>query len=124
MSDKNKSAPLTYRLAAWWGFLFSALFLIYGVVEIILGVLDRNYSDMGKPIILGLIGVALITVAFAYRELKVWGWYGLAVINALIVVLAVVGYRDTLNLLLIPFAGIAFGCLLWPQTKQYIFRRR
>jgi len=123
MPKKKDNRPLTYRLASWYAFIFSAVFLIYGGVKIILGILDRNYTELGQPIIFCLIGVALITVAFAYRELKTWGWYGLVAINSLVILLALFGFSRYENIILIVLSGVALYALFSSQTKQYVFKR-
>ena len=123
MPKKNKETrPLTFRLAGWYAFIFSAVFLIYGVVKVILGFLDHNYGQLGQPIVFGLIGVGLISVAFGYRELKKWGWYGLVVINGIVIMLALLGYSQYENIILIVLSGGALYSLLTPQTKRYIFK--
>ena len=124
MPKRKDNRPLTYKLASWYAFIFSAVFLIYGGVNIILGVLDRNYAELGQPIIFGLIGVVLICVAFAYRELKTWGWYGLVAINSLVILLAIFGFSRYENIILIILSGLALYFLLTPQTKQYVFKRQ
>ncbi len=124
MSKKKDNRPLTYKLANWYGFIFSAVFLVYGGVKVILGILDHNYSELGEPIIFGLIGILLITVAFAYKALKTWGWYGLVAINCLVIVLALFGYSHYESVVLIILSGVALYSLLSPQTKQYIFRQQ
>ena len=124
MLKKKDNRPLTYMLAKWYAYVFSVVFLMYGSVKVILGVLDRNYHDLGQPIIFGLIGVVLISVAFAYKELKTWGWYGLVVINSLVILLAIFSYSRYENIILIILSGIALYSLLSPQTKQYVFKRQ
>ncbi len=124
MPKRKDNRPLTYKLASWYAFIFSAVFLIYGSVKVILGVLDRNYAELGQPIIFCLIGVVLISVAFAYKELKTWGWYGLVTINSLVILLAIFGFSRYENIILIILSGLALYFLLTPQTKQYVFKRQ
>ncbi len=124
MPKTKDNRPLTYKLASWYAFTFSAVFLIYGGVKVILGVLDRNYAELGQPVIFGLIGVVLISVAFAYRELKIWGWYGLVAVNSLVILLALFGFSRYENIILIVLSGVALYALLSPQTKQYVFKKQ
>jgi len=120
---KKDDRPLAYKLVNWYAFVFSAVFLIYGGVKVILGILDRNYHALGQPIVFCLIGGILITVAFAYKELKTWGWYGLVAINCLVVLLALFGYYHYENIILIILSGMVLFALFTPQTKQYVFKR-
>lgn len=124
MQNKKDNRPLTFKLAKWYAFIFSAVFLIYGGVKVILAVLDRNYADVGQPIAFTLVGVVLISFAFAYRELKAWGWYGLVVINSLVILFAIFGYSHLENIVLMILSGIVLYSLFSPQTKEYLFKRR
>ena len=60
--------PMTFSIAKWYGFIFAILYLLYGGVSIILGVLDRNYDNMAQPFIFLLAGVVFISFAFAFAE--------------------------------------------------------
>lgn len=124
MPKKKDTRPLTYKLASWYAFIFAAVYLVYGGVKIILGVLDRNYAELGQPIVFGLVGVALICVAFAYRELKTWGWYGLVAINSLIILLSIFALSRYESIILIILSAIVLYALFSPQTKQYVFKRQ
>ena len=124
MPKKKDDRPLTFKLAKWYGFIFSAVFLLYGGVKVVLAILDRNYADMGYPIMFALVGVVLISFAFAYNELKAWGWYGLVTINCLVILFAVFGYSRYANLILMILSGIALHTLLSPQTNQYLYQRQ
>ena len=104
MSENREDRPLTYRVAGWYGFIISGIFLLYGGVKIVLSILDRNYSDLSQPILFLVLGLILISFAIAYNELKRWGWYGLIVINSLIVLSAAVGYDRYENIILNRFA--------------------
>ncbi len=124
MESKKVSRPLTFQLARWHGFIFSAIFLVYGGVKIILGVLDRNYTDLGQSLLFVLLGLVLISFAYAYNELRKWGWYGLIAINALVVVFAIYGYSHIENLVLLVISGVVLYALFSAQTKRYLFKER
>lgn len=128
MVDSN-DAPLTYNIATWYGFILSIIFLLYGGVKLILSFLDRNYTEVGQLIIFTIIGLLLITIAFAFKELKLWGWYGLIVVNGLIILVTLwklfTGFssQDFLlyeNIVLLLFSGVAVYTLLASQTKRYL----
>ena len=114
------SRPLTYRLPGWYALVFSIVFLLYGGVTVILGFLDHQYDDLAEPIAFLAIGLVLITPTIAYRESKRWGYHGLVVINSVVVVLAIFGYRDYLNLVLLVLSAGALVALLSPATKEYL----
>lgn len=121
---KKDNKPLTYSIAYWYAFVFAGVFLLYGGVQIILNILDRNYQDMAQPILFAALGVILISVAYAFRGHKSWGWYGLVVINILIIIDAAVGIRQYENIILLVFSGVALYALFAPATKEYMFGRR
>lgn len=123
MADKSER-PITFKLAGWWGFAFSSIFLIYGGVQIVLGILDNNYKDINQSVIFALIGVILIAFCFAYVELKKWGWYGLIVINSLIVLMAAWNYNIVGSIPLLVLAAGALGSLLAPATRTYLLGGR
>ncbi|MEW6412438.1 MAG: hypothetical protein AB1483_08195 [Candidatus Zixiibacteriota bacterium] len=122
MSEKKMTGPITHRIAVWYGFIFAAIFLLYGGVKIILGFLDRNYADMVTPILFLVLGLILIAVAFAYKEQKAWGWYGLIVVNCLVVITAAAGIRHYENIILLIISGVVLYSLFAPATKQYLGR--
>ena len=124
MPEKKDDCPLTYRIAAWYGFIISGIFLLYGGVKIVLSILDRNYDDLSQPILFLVLGMILISFAFAYNELKKWGWYGLIVINSLIIISAAVGYDRYENIILLIFSAAALYALFSSSTKEYLFGRR
>jgi len=124
MTDKDIKKPVTFKIAAWYGFVISGVFLLYGLVSIVLGILDRNYDNLAEPILFTLLGLILIAFAFAYVELKSWGWYGLIVINGLIIIGAVVGIKHYENIVLLVLSAVALYALLAGSTKQHLSQRR
>ncbi len=125
MSEEQKqSGPLKFRLAYWWGFGFAAVFLLYGAVSMVLGFLDRKYADMAAPFLFLMIGAVLMYLAWAFRELRMWGWYGQVGVNGLIILLALIGFRHTANLVLLVLAAVALVLLLSTETRNYLYQRR
>lgn len=124
MNAKPEKTPLTSAIAKWYGYIFAGFFLIYGGAKIILGVLDRNYDETSMSIIFLLIGIVLISVAFAYRDNKPWGWYGLVCINVLVIILSLFGLQHTESYVLIVLSLGGLGALFAPATKQCFFRGR
>ncbi|UCG62758.1 MAG: hypothetical protein JSV52_05600 [Candidatus Zixiibacteriota bacterium] len=124
MTDKKDNRPLTYRIAGWHGFCFAGVFLLYGGVTIILDILDRNYDNLTQPIMFAILGLILISVVFAYKEGKRWGWYGLVIINCLIVVGCLFGMRHYENIILFVLSVVALYTLFASPTKDYLFGHR
>ncbi|MEA3296814.1 MAG: hypothetical protein U9R56_02995 [candidate division Zixibacteria bacterium] len=115
--------PLTFKLAAWYGYIFSGMFLLYGGINIVLSFLDHSYDDLGKPIAVLAIGLVLLIPVIAYTELKVWGYWSLVGVNALVVLLSIIGFSHIENLILLVLSGIALYTLLSANTKNYLFQQ-
>ena len=124
MDEMKDNRPLTFKISCWWGIGFSAVFLLYGAVTLVLGFLDRKYDDMATPLLFLVLGAVLLFVAYAYRSLKKWGWYGQIAVNGLIIVLALIGFNHYANLVLLVLAAAATGLMFSGPTKEYLFGRR
>ena len=114
--------PWTFLLAKWYGYVFSLMFILYGGVNVVLGVLDRNYDSIFQSFLFLLVGVLLINICFAYRDRKSWGWYGLVATNVLVVLLALFGLGQVLNIVLMLISLLTLAALFAPQTKAQIFQ--
>jgi len=121
MATQKKECPLYFKLSYWWAFGLSAVFLIYSGVKIILSFLDHKYDNTIPLIMFGLIGLILLFMARAYKDLKPWGWYGQIVINGLIILLGVIGYHQYENIILLVLATGVLLALFSSQTKAYLF---
>jgi hypothetical protein len=118
MTDKhNVQSPVAYVVAKWYGYILSWMFLLYGGVMLVLGFLDRNYQNFGTFLVFLLLGGALLSVCIGYRDKQVWGWYGLLVINCLVVVGTLFGLGNYLNLIILVASLAALGALLHPQGR-------
>jgi len=100
--------PVGFLAVKWYGYLFSTSFLLYGGVNIILGVLDRDHSQTPASLVFLILGVILMAISIAFRDSKPWGWYGMVAVNVLITILCLVGYGELLNLI---FLVASLGCL-------------
>ncbi|UCD63280.1 MAG: hypothetical protein JSW34_11095 [Candidatus Zixiibacteriota bacterium] len=120
MSDSKRERPLTYSIAYWYGFVLAVIFLLYGGVEIILNILDRNYQNMAPPILFAALGVILFSVALAFRELKKWGWYGLICISVLVVLGSLLDIGRYENIIILVLSAAALYGLLASDTREYL----
>ena len=116
-----ENRPLTFLVTKWYGYIFSSFFLLYGGVNIVLGFLDRDYTDTPKSLVFLIVGIILITTCVAFRDRKVWGWYGLVGVNGLVVIWSLIGYSEGLNLLYLVLSRICLLLLFAPRTKAEIF---
>lgn len=109
--------PLTFLLAKWYGIVLSMIFLLYGGVSIILGVLDRDYSHTGQLLVFLGIGIVLLTLVIGFRDGKIWGWYGQIGVHGLIIIFALFHPLNPYNWLLIVFSAGTIGLLFAPPTR-------
>lgn len=124
MADRNDDRPWGMKLASWYSFVFAAVFLIYGGVEIILSFLDRNYAALMAPIIFTIIGLVLVSFAYAFKELRMWGWYGLIAINGLVVVFGSIGFSQHENVILAILSAATLVALFLQPTREYLSRHQ
>lgn len=121
VDEFEETRPWSFLATKWYGYVFAAFFVLYGGVKIILGFLDRDYSDASSSVLFLIIGVILAGIAIGFRDGKRWGWYGLVAVNGLVVLLAVIGYSQALNFVYLVLSLAALGMLFMRQTKAEIF---
>jgi len=109
--------PMTFLLVKWYGYVLSMIFLLYGGVSIILGVLDRDYSHTGQLVVFLVIGIVLVTLVIGFRDRRIWGWYGQIGVHGLIIILALFHPLNPYNWLMIVFSAGTIGLLFAPPTR-------
>jgi len=93
------------------------VFLLYGGVSIVLGILDRDYSNTGQLLVFLGIGMALVTLMVGFRDRKMWGWYGQVGAHALVMILVLFHPTNPYNWLLFLLSGATVGLLFAPPTR-------
>jgi len=121
MTQEEPRRPITFLLAKWYGYVFAAMFVLYGGVKIILGVLDRDYTDFSQSLMFLIAGAIMAAICMAFRDLKRWGWYGLVVLNGLVVLSVLFALGNTLNLVFMFLSLGILAALFAPPTKAQIF---
>jgi len=115
---------MTFLITKWYNLIFATIFVIYGSVKIILSILDRNYETVTTSIFFLLLGIILISVWLAYREFRMWGWWGLIAMNAVVIVLALWNITMVGNIILLVLSMVTILLMLAPTTKAYVLSRR
>ena len=123
LSEEAPHGPWPFVAVKWYGYILAAIYLIYGGIKIVLAVLDRNYADMVTPVLFGGLGLILLVVVYAYRDRKLFGWYGLVAINGLVIILSIFSIKQY-GLILLILSAAALAALLAPITKAYFPARR
>ena len=127
MTDQTPPrGPLSFEIAKWLGYAFAAMYILYGGVQIILGVLDRNYVGFAQWLVYLLLGIVLLVIAFAFRDQKKWGWTGMVVMAMLTVLGSAVQLRNFSleGLLLLVLGLVILGSLMAPTTRSYLEQGR
>ncbi|MEW6050909.1 MAG: hypothetical protein AB1644_07600 [Candidatus Zixiibacteriota bacterium] len=124
MGPETPSLPLTFNLTKWHGYGLAGIYLLYAGVKIILSFLDRTYADMGQSFLFLIVGIILISVVFAYRDLKAWGWYGLVVMNAVVILLSLFGLSHYEYIVMMVLSLASLALLFAAPTKRFVFKSR
>lgn len=85
--------------------------------------MDHNYESILDPIIFTILGGIFLLIAFGFRDLKNWGWYGLIGINGLVVILALINITRPENIAITILSGASLYGLLAPATKACLAGR-
>ncbi len=115
--EATERPPAGFLILKWWGYIFSASFLLYGGVNIILGVLDRNHSQTPTSLVFLCLGIMLISISIAFRERRRWGWYGMVVVHGLVVIWSLIGYSEGLNFIFLVASLACLGLLFTNQIR-------
>ncbi|RME27031.1 MAG: hypothetical protein D6800_05565 [Candidatus Zixiibacteriota bacterium] len=122
---KSQTLPESwpFKLIKWYGYAFSATFLLFGGVKIILGILDHTTDNFGLYFYSLIVGLILVMVVVAFRDRRPWAWYGMIVMNALVLVLALLGVSSHVeNIVLLILSAVVLGLLFYPPTKAEFFK--
>lgn len=121
MSEQSTKQSLTFTLAKWWGYLFSACYLLYGGVNIVLSLMDSNVktnsAEIMSSILFILIGIVLVTIVSAFRDGKEWGRYGLIGVNLITIGSLITRLGDPSSLVLSLLCLAATVLLFLPTTR-------
>jgi uncharacterized membrane protein HdeD (DUF308 family) len=102
----------------WYAYTLAGMYVLYGGVMIALSFLDRNYADMYTPLYFGAMGIAQYWFAFAFRDQKKYGWYGLVTINALVILLSIFTLKERFSMIAPLFSVLALRALFAPSLKE------
>jgi hypothetical protein len=98
-----------FVIVKWYGYIISLMFILFGGVKLILGALDRDYSDAPTYVISLIEGLILLGLTMGFRDRKKWGWYGMVGMNGLFVLTALIGIGQLYNF---PFLILSIAALL------------
>ena len=123
MAGESSKRPLPFTVAKWYGYIFSLTYIVYGGVSIILEIMDNKYENTTTYVISLLVGIILLTVVFAFRDLKGWGWFGMVGITGLTMLLALLHIKEADYVVMFILSAGALGLLLLPSTRDTVLKR-
>lgn len=111
--------PVSFWIVLWHAYVLSIMFLLFGGVKLLLGLLDRQYDEMVPSGLFFGIGLVIIILAWRFRDLERFGWFGLIAVNGAIIVMSLFGMKeDSLNVVLLVSSLVVLTLALLPATKS------
>lgn len=135
--------PLSFSLSKWWGYILSAMFILYGGFSVLMGVLDRDaqthtgqQSSFLEPMLFLGFGILLAVISYEFGNGARWSWSALLLVNGGMVILATAqllglggplaaaSTAQTYNIVLLVLGLAAVTALLLPTTKRLFSEKR
>lgn len=112
--------PLSFIVAKWQGYILAAMYLLYGGVKMIFGWMDNDFNNFWFFAIWLGYGGLMIQLVLAYRNLKIWGWYGLILFNSIAAIWCFATLSRDGSLALLVLFAVGLVALLWPSTRHEV----
>lgn len=120
---KGEARPITFLIALWWGYLLAAMYILYGGVSIVLAFLDRNFRDIWSQVLFVAVGILVLVFAYDFRDRKMFGWYGLLVVNCAVLLLSIFTLKFYGAPIILLLALVGLAALFVPSTREYLGSR-
>lgn len=121
MSKEKKQTSLQIKIIGWFGVVFASTYLILGAINIVLSILDRTYSNIDRNSIILLEGLPILILSLGFKNGQRWGWIGLSIILAFVVVWTVFKYEDVYGAIWGVLSLIALISILMPSVRKRYF---
>lgn len=105
----------------WYGYIFALMFIFYGGLKLVLGALDRVYTDTPEHVVYLVEGLILLGLTMGFKERKNWGWYGMVALNGLVVLSALVTLKQLYNIPFLVLSLAALGTLFSKPVRGEFF---
>ena len=119
-TKKSVEESVSFKISLWHGYVLSGIFLLYGGVQIVLSVLDKNYNTMMQMILFAALGLILFMFALMYSERKKLGLYGIVAMNALVIVFGMMGYQIIENMILAVLSAIVLYLIYSEKNRSFL----
>ncbi len=117
------SRPVSFLIALWWGYLLAAMYILYGGVSIVLAFLDRNFHDLWSQVLFVAVGILVLVFAYAFRDRKMFGWYGLLLVNGIVLLLSIFTLKLYGAVIILLLALVGLASLFVPSTREFLNKR-
>ncbi|SYZ73290.1 membrane hypothetical protein [Candidatus Zixiibacteriota bacterium] len=121
MSQEKDNTPLGIKILGWYGIIFGLMYVIVGIVNIVLSILDRTYKDMGQNFIVGLYGVPILIFSTAFKDLKKWGWTGYSILLAGVIIMSILNHKDAYGTVVGALSLVVLAGLFLPAIRKHYF---
>ncbi|UCD95032.1 MAG: hypothetical protein JSU69_02990 [Candidatus Zixiibacteriota bacterium] len=117
----RRKAPLEVKILGWFGIILACTYLLWGIVSIVLSILDRTYKNIEHNIAILIYGLIIITFSVAFKgELK-WGWFGYFAVLLFMVVWSGFRYSDVYGIIWGVLSLVALVGILSPPVRKHYF---
>ncbi len=122
MTQKEaKKLPIEIKILYWFGLIFGAMFMLYGIVSIVLSFMDRTYQGIGGNFIIVVYGAPFIIASVGLKNLQKWGWIFYTALMALVLIMALFGQMDLYGILIIILMVLALAGMMLPAVRKHYF---
>ena len=116
---ETEKAPVPIRTIGWFGIILACTYLVFGIVNIVLSILDRSYANFGDNLVIIIYGIPILAASIAFKNGKRQGWYGLMIIFALFVIMAIAHLNNVYNIAIGIISAALLIAMLTPRIKGY-----
>ena len=118
---ETESLPVEIKILYWFGIIFGAMFMLYGVVSIVLSFMDRTYQGIGGNFVILIYGAPFIIASIGLKNLQKWGWFFYTGLMVLVLILTLFGQVDLYGILIIILMVLALGGMMLPSVRKHYF---
>jgi len=120
MTSETNKPSLLVTILGWYGVILSCTYLIWGIVSMVLSILDRTYKDFSQNIIIICYGLIILIFSLAFKGGQKWGWIGFFIVLLFAVVWSIFRYTDAYGIVWGVLSLVALvGVLLSPIRRQF-----
>jgi hypothetical protein len=117
----TRKHPLEVRILGWFGIILACTYLLWGIVSIVLSILDRTYKNIEQNFAILVYGVLILTFSVAFKSELRWGWFGYFGVMLFMVIWTAFNYSDIYGIIWGVLSFIALVGILIPPIRKHYF---